>query len=45
MRCTQAFVFKFDSDEDLNGWMSSMHRDRFHAVREQRDQYQELQVR
>ena len=26
------------------GWMSSMHRDRFHLVAEQRDQYQELQM-
>jgi hypothetical protein len=37
------FYFKFDDLQILNDWVASIKRDRFLAVREERDAYQELQ--
>ena len=40
----RTFYFQLDTDEEVNAWMSTLTRDRFEKVREERDAYQELQT-
>lgn len=39
----RTFYFQADSEEEMNAWMSALVRERFFALRDERDAYQELQ--